>query len=33
MATDEASQSVAPKDDAPESAPTPLADDDVVADA
>ena len=33
MATDEASQSAAPKDDAPNSAPTPLADDDVAADA
>ena len=33
MATDEASQSAAPKDDAPDSASAPLADDDVAADA
>ena len=33
MATDEASQSAAPKDDAPDSAPAPPADDDVAADA
>ena len=33
MATDEASQSAAPKDDAPDSAPAPLADDDVATDA
>ena len=33
MATDEASQFAAPKDDAPDSAPAPLGDDDVAADA